>query len=331
MATYLIRRLLHTILVIWGALSLLFLLIWLMPGDVTTNGGDIAVARTEAVQRNLDRLYGLNDPLPVQYAKSLKRVVTLDFGRSAENRDIGEMLRESAATSARLAFWGILLITVVGVTAGVYSAARRNGLFDRFTGFVSIFLVAFPPFVMGILFQIVFGVVPFQNNWPSWLRFPVQWDQGAMTWIGPIPTGRTWKYLLFPVITVACVNLGSILRTSRATMLEVLRADYLRTAKAKGLGSRTVLFRHALRNAMIPIITAIGSEVPNVVGFAILTETVWNVPGLGFQISRSIFGQDTATVLAFCAIVVIVSALSSLLVDFSYGWLDPRVRLGDAS
>ncbi len=329
MATYLIRRIFHTLLVVWGALSLLFFLIWLMPGDVADRGGEVAAVQTDAIERNLDRLYGLDDPVWLQYLKSLQRVATLNFGTSATNRDIGEMLSEALATSGRLAFWGVLTYSILGVVAGVWAAARRNGLFDRFSGFLSILLVAFPPFVMGILLQITFGVIPFQRDWPQWLHFPPQWRQDEMTWFFVIPTGGTWRYLILPVITLACVNLGSILRTSRTVMLEVLRADYLRTAKAKGLSGRRVLYRHALRNAMIPIITTIGSDIPNTFGFAILTETVWNIPGLGFTISQSVFAQDTRTVLAFCGVVVIISAVSSLLVDMSYGWLDPRVRLGD--
>jgi oligopeptide transport system permease protein len=318
MTTYLIRRLLHTIVVVWGALTLLFFLIWLMPGDVADRGGEVAEIRTSAIQRNLDRLYGLDDPVWLQYVKSLMRIVTLDFGISSTNRDIGEMLGEAAITSGRLAFWGVLVYSVLGVTAGVFS------------GFTSILLVAFPPFVMGILLQIVFGVIPFQRDWPDWLHFPTDWRQSEMTWIGVIPTGETWRYLLLPVITLACVNLGTILRTSRTVMLEVLRAEYLRTARAKGISGRRVLYRHGLRNAMIPIVTTIGSDIPNTLGFAILTETVWNIPGLGYTISQSVFAQDTRTVLAFCGVVVIISAVTSLVVDMSYGWLDPRVRLGES-
>ena len=181
---------------------------------------------------------------------------------------------------------------------------------------------------MGILLQIVFGVIPFQKGWPRWLSFPVQWDQSAMSWFGPIPLGGTWKYLILPVITIACVNIGTIMRLSRTTMLEVLRADYMRTAAAKGLSRRRVLFHHGLRNAMVPIVTTVGSEVPNVFGFAILTETVWNVPGLGGTIAGAVFSQDGRTVMAFCGVIVLITALTSLLVDLSYGWLDPRVRFG---
>jgi ABC-type dipeptide/oligopeptide/nickel transport system permease component len=329
MGTFLLRRLFHTALVVWGALSLLFFLIWLMPGDVADRGGEVAAVQTDAIERNLDRLYGLDDPVWLQYVKSLERIATFDFGTSSTNRDIGEMLGEAVITSGRLAFWGVLLYSVLGVGAGVIAAARHNGLFDRFSGFVSIFLVAFPPFVMGILLQIVLGVIPFQRDWPRWLHFPTQWQQDRMTWFFVFPTGGTWKFLILPTITLACVNLGGILRTSRTVMLEVLRADYLRTAKAKGVTRRRVLFKHGLRNAMIPIVTNIGSDIPNTLGFAILTETVWNIPGLGFTISQSVFAQDTRTVLAFCGVVVLIAAITSLLVDLSYGWLDPRVRLGD--
>jgi ABC-type dipeptide/oligopeptide/nickel transport system permease component len=328
MGTYIIRRILNTFVMVWAALSFLFLLIWIIPGDIVSQTGDTDRSLTPAVKRNLDRLYGLDDPVPIQYLKSLRRVATFDFGNSAGNRPIITMLKESFAASGRLAFWGVLTYCILGIVSGVYSAVRRNGGFDRFSGFLSVVLNALPPFVMGILLQILFGVVAYQQNWPNWLKFPVQWTDGPQRWVmGVIPLGGTWRTLLLPVLTVASVEFANQARGSRSVMLEVLRADYLRTARAKGLSERTTLFKHGLRNAFIPIITSIGIAIPGTFGYAILTETVWNIPGLGGTIAGAVASQDTATVLAFGSVIIVITALITLLVDLLYGVIDPRVKV----
>ena len=329
MGTYLIKRLLHSLLVIWGAVTLLFVLIWIIPGDVISNAGDLDRSLTPAVRRNQERLYGLNDSVPVQYLKSLRRLITFNFGESKNNRQISVMLKEAFAASGRLAFWGILTYSVVGVITGVYAAVNRNGVFDRVSGFFTIVLNALPPFVMGILLQYNFGVLfgPLRWNFPVWARFPIQWDLGQQDWFGLIPLGSTWKTLILPVITIASVETASQARGARTVMLEVLRADYLRTARAKGLSERTTLFKHGLRNAFIPILTSIGIAIPNSFGYAILTETVWNIPGLGGTIGQAVGVQDTATVLAFVSVIVIITVVVTLLVDIMYGFIDPRVKL----
>jgi ABC-type dipeptide/oligopeptide/nickel transport system permease component len=329
MGTYLIRRLLHSLLVMWGAITFLFLLLWIIPGDITTQTGDIGRQQSPAVKANLDRLYGLDQPIHMQYLKSLRRIVTFDFGMSATNREISTMLKESFANSARLTFWGVLTYCTVGVITGVYSAVKRNGIFDRSSGAFTILLNALPPFVMGILLQFGLGVMPgpLKWNWPQWTRFPVQWDLGEQRWLALLPLGGTWRTLILPVITIASVESAGLARGSRSVMLEVLRADYLRTARAKGLGERTVLFKHGLRNAFIPIITSIGLAIPNTFGYAVLTETVWNIPGLGGTISQAVGSQDTATVLAFCSVIVLITVVITLMVDLLYGFIDPRVKV----
>jgi oligopeptide transport system permease protein len=331
MGTYILRRFLHGLLVLWGAITLLFILIWIMPGDIISNSGDIDRSMSPATRRNLERLYGLDDPVPIQYLKSLRRLVTLDFGMSVQNQKISEILKQAFADSGRLAFWGVITYSVVGVVSGVYSAVKRNGPFDRLSGFFTILLNALPPFVMGIMLQFAFGVLPgpLRWNWPQWAQFPVQWTLGERTWLfGLIPTGGTWRTLILPVITIASVETAGIARGSRTVMLEVLRADYLRTARAKGLSERTTLFKHGLRNALIPIVTSLGIAIPGTFGYAILTETVWNIPGLGGSISGAVAAQDTATVLALCSVIVFVTVTVTLVVDVLYGLIDPRVKVG---
>ncbi len=330
MGTYILRRFLHGLLVLWGSITLLFFLIWIMPGDIISNRGDIARRMTPATRRNLERLYGLSDPLPIQYLKSVRRLVTFNFGKTVNNEEISSVIKGAFADSGRLAFWGVLTYSIFGVVTGVYSAVKRNGFFDRFNGFFTILLNALPPFVMGIMLQFGLGVLPgpLRWNWPKWIQFPVQWTLGERTWFaGVIPTGGTWKTLILPVITIASVEAASIARGSRTVMLEVLRADYLRTARAKGLSERTTIFKHGLRNAFIPILTAIGLAIPNTFGYAILTETVWNIPGLGGSINQAVNSQDTAAVLALCTVIVVVTITVTLVVDVLYGAIDPRVKV----
>ncbi len=330
MGTYILRRLLHGVLVMWGAVTLLFVAIWVMPGDVISNSGDIDRSMTAATRRNLEKLYGLNDPLPVQYLKSLRRLITFDFGTSANNLPISTIMKQAFADSGRLTFWGVLTYTVAGVVSGVYAAVKRNGFFDRFSGFFTILLNSMPPLVMGILLQFFFGVLPgpLKWNWPNWARFPVQWTLGERRWFaGIIPLGGTWRTLILPVITIACVEAAGQARGARTVMLEVLRADYLRTARAKGLSERTTIFKHGLRNALIPIVTSVGLAIPNTFGYAILTETVWNIPGLGGSIGQAVGVQDTRTVLALCSVVVLITIFVTLLVDLLYSVIDPRVKV----
>lgn len=331
MGTYLARRLLHTVLIVWGGITVLFLLVQLMPGDVidTLIGSDRVVNPT--VRRNLERLYGLDQPMWVQYGKQLRNAFTFDFGVSYRtNQNVMDMLGESIVVSGRVAFWAIGSYSIIGVAVGVLAAARRHGLFDSASAFISVTLLAFPPFVMGLLLQYTTGVLPFKWGWPRWAQFPVQWDQGKVGWLmGIFPRGSDWKYLLPVVITLSCVNLGSLTRLARTTMLEVLRADYMRTASAKGLSRRTVIFKHGLRNALVPVVTSIGSDVPNVFGFAILTEAVWNIPGMGGAISQAALAQDVPVLVGFCSVIIVVTAVASLIVDFSYGLLDPRIRVAE--
>jgi oligopeptide transport system permease protein len=314
----------------WCAITLLFVAILVMPGDVISKSGDIDRAMTASTRRNLEKLYGLNDPIWVQYFKSIRRLVTFNFGTSANNLPISTIMKQAFADSGRLTFWGVLTYSVVGVVSGVVAAVRRNGFFDRFSGFFTILLNSMPPLVMGILLQFYFGVLPgpLKWNWPTWARFPVQWTLGERHWFaGVIPLGSTWKTLILPVITIASVEASGLARGARTVMLEVLRADYLRTARAKGLSERTTIFKHGLRNAMIPIITAIGLAIPNTFGYAILTESVWNIPGLGGSIGQAVGVQDTRTVLALCSVIVVITIVVTLLVDLLYSVIDPRVKI----
>jgi peptide/nickel transport system permease protein len=187
---------------------------------------------------------------------------------------------------------------------------------------------AIPVFVLGCVLQWLFAFKPNQWDWPEWARLRTS-GIGPDTWtFFFIPTGEQWRYLILPAITLASVTTALLARMTRGSMLEVLRADYMRTARAKGLRERDVVARHGMRNAMLPVVTLIGLDFGTAIGSAVLTETTFSWPGLGSQIVASVNDRDLPVLLGLTLAVVLVYAFVNLIVDISYAWFDPRIRLG---
>lgn len=333
MGPFVARRLLVTVPVVWAALTLLFALFFVLPGDpvelIAGGGGTRAVS--ESVRANIEARYGLDQPWYVQYAAYWGRTLTGDLGESyASRRSVGSILAATAVASARLAIWAVALEVALGITAGVLSAVRRYSFGDTLTTVSTAAVSAVPVFVLGYLFQHVFGIVPEQFGFPEWLRLPVQ-GIGPDTWtFFFVPTGDQWRYLLLPAVTLGSVSTALVARLTRTTMLEVNQADYMRAARAKGLSERRVVFRHGLRNALIPVVTLVGLDLANLIGSAILTETVFNWPGMGSSIAEAINARDAPVVLGGTLVLVVLYVLVNLLVDLSYGVFDPRIRVGRA-
>ncbi len=329
MGVYFVRRLAQLVLVAWGALTVIFFLFFLLPGDpadlLTGSDGKIPPATLEKIEAK----YGLDDPPLVQYANYMKRVATWDLGVSFKtNESVNEILGRTAKASIRLGFWALIIESVVGISTGVYSAVRRYSFGDAVVTVGTIAASAVPVFVLGLLFQQLFGVFPNQHGFPDWMRLPTG-GIGPDSWfLFVIPTGGQWKYLILPAITLASVSTAVVARVTRTTMIEVERSDYMRTARSKGLSERQVLMRHGLRNGMIPVVTLIAIDIGTVIGVAVLTETVFGWPGLGSRIARAISSRDYAVVLGLSIVVTILYAAANLLADLAYAWLDPRVRLG---
>jgi oligopeptide transport system permease protein len=227
--------------------------------------------------------------------------------------------------SVRLAIWAIIIEIIIGISVGLLSAVRRYSIADSFTTIGTAAVAAVPVFVLGVLLQRLLAVTPFQMDWA---RFRVQ-GIGPDSWtFFFIPTGEQWRYLLLPAVTLASVSTALAARMMRGSMLEVLGADYMRTARAKGLGERSVILRHGLRNALIPVVTLIGIDFGTVMGSAVLTETVFNWPGLGSRIAESVVARDAPVVLGLTLVIVVAYTVINLLVDLSYAWFDPRIRYG---
>ena len=332
MTGYLVRRLFLLLPTVFGALSFLFFVFFLLPGDPAEllSGGSGRVVDPGVVERTRER-YGLDDPVLVQFKDYWDRTVHWDLGESFVNgRSVNEILGDRAVASLRLGIWAVIIEVVVGISVGLLSAIRRYSIQDTATTVLTAAAAAIPVFVLGFVLQQLFAVQPFKNDWPDWARLRVQ-GIGPDSWtFFFIPTGEQWRYLVLPAVTLASVSTALATRMMRGSMLEVLRADYMRTARAKGLRERSVVLRHGLRNALIPVVTLIGIDFGTVIGSAILTETVFNWPGLGSQIASAVQSRDAPVVLGLTLAVVVAYTVINLLVDLSYAWFDPRIRLGES-
>jgi ABC-type dipeptide/oligopeptide/nickel transport system permease component len=286
------------------------------------------------VRERVEERYGLDDPIPVQFVDYWKRTLRWDLGESFHNRrSVNDILGERSVNSIRLAVWAILIEIVVGISVGLIAAIRRYSWSDRITTIVTAGASALPVFVLGFILQYGFAVYPNLHDWPDWIRLRTS-GLGPDSWsLFFIPRGDQWRYLILPAVALASVSTALAARMARGSMLEVMRADYMRTARAKGLRERQVVLGHGLRNAMLPVVTLIGIDFGTTIGAAILTETVFSWPGLGSAISDSVLQRDLPVTLGLTLVVVIAYSAINLLVDLSYAWFDPRIRLaqrGDA-
>ncbi|MEX2292589.1 MAG: ABC transporter permease [Acidimicrobiales bacterium] len=334
MPSYIIRRVLLIIPTVFLALSFLFFLFFTLPGDpvnLIAGGGDRTI--DPGVLQRIEERYGLDDPVPVQFVNYWKRTATWDLGESyVDRRSVNEILGDKSINSLRLATWAIIIEIVVGISVGLVSAVRRYSLADRLTTIATASMSAVPVFVLGFLLQYAFAVYPNLHDWPEWFRMRTS-RLGPDEWrFFFIPANlEQVRYLILPAVTLASVSTALAARMTRGSMLEVLGADYMRTARAKGLRERQIVARHGLRNAMLPIVTLIGIDFGTVIGAAVLTETVFSWPGLGSEIARSVIARNIPVALGLTLVVVLAYTIINLLVDLSYAWFDPRIRLGQES
>ena len=338
MTSFILRRVLLIIPTVFFAISFLFFLFYALPGDPATLIAGGADRNPNPIQiEQINEKYGLDDPILVQFGNYWKRTLSGDLGESFQRgRSVNELIADKAPNSIRLGIWAILLETTVGILVGLYSAIRRYSITDKLTTVATALASAVPVFVLGFILQYVFAVLPTQQGWPDWLKLRtsgIAAPRADEEWLFFfIPTGPgQWRYLVLPAITLASVSTALVARLMRGSMLEVASADYMRTARSKGLSERQVIFGHGLRNAMLPVVTLIGIDIGLVVGSAILTETAFSWPGLGSTIADSVRSRDLPVVLGFTLVVAVVVSVVNLLVDISYAWFDPRVRLGEAT
>jgi len=306
MLTFILHRLLGALLVIFGVITIVFLLIHMIPGDPVEImlGESAATADREALRVAL----GLNRPLPVQFQHYLSKLLHLDMGISIHfRRPVSDLLVERLPATAILAALTLLLTVMMALPLGIMAAVRRGSLWDSGAMSLSMLGISIPNFWLGPLLILVFSL------WLGW--FPVSGHSGPGS-------------VVLPALTLSTGLVAVLSRMVRSSMLEVLGEDYMRTAKAKGMPPQRVILHHGLRNALLPVITLLGLQLGALLAGAVITETVFSWPGVGLLTIESIQSRDYPVVQACVLLISVTYVLVNLLTDLAYAWIDPRIRLG---
>ncbi len=312
MLNYIARRLLFAIPVLIGASFLVFISIRFIPGDpAVAIAGELATPEYIAQVREQ---MGLDEPLLVQYGLYLQRTLQGDWGQSVRTRvPVTQEIMERLPRTLQLAAWSLAIAALFGIPIGVVSATRANSWIDTTSMIFALLGVSMPIFWLGLMLMIFFSV-----QMTAWL---------GLTQPFLPPTGsETWRHAIMPVIALSANSMAIQARMTRATMLEVLRADYIRAARAKGVREQVVVYKHALRNAMVPIVTIIGLQFGTLLGGAVLTETVFAWPGIGRLLIDSISFRDYPVIQGTVLLIAGGFVLVNLLVDITYAYLNPRIR-----
>ncbi|MEV0985430.1 ABC transporter permease [Streptomyces sp. NPDC049949] len=305
MGRYVIRRLLQMIPVFIGSTFLIFFMVYALGDPVAALFGDKAPDPATAARIRKD-LY-LDRPLWEQYLHYMGQIFQGDFGTAFNGQPVTELMASAFPVTLRLTIVAIFFEVVIGITLGVISGLRRGKSVDTSVLVLTLVVISVPTFVTGYLLQYLFGV-----KW-GWVRPTVSPD-------------APFNELILPGIVLALVSLAYVTRLSRTSIAENVAADYVRTAVAKGLPRRRVVTRHLLRNSLIPVVTFIGTDIGALMGGAIVTERIFNIHGVGYQLYQGILRNNSPTVVGFVTILVIVFLLANLLVDLLYAVLDPRIR-----
>jgi len=307
MLYYIAKRILQIIPVIIGITILLFVLLYVIPEDPAQLM--LEKGATPQALQNLREKIGTDKPVYVQYWRYVKQLSKGDLGDSYRyRRPVNTILAEHYPNSIKLAVAAIIIETIIGLIAGIISAVRKYSFLDVLVTISTTIIVCIPVYWLGMLLQIGLGLKL------GWLPMSGMGD-------GSI------KYYILPAITLAAVSTAFVARITRSTMLDVMSNDYIRTAYAKGLSNNSVIYKHALKNALIPIITYIGIDLGSLMGGAILTETIFAWPGVGRTIYLAILQRDAPVVIGGTIILVLIFVFINLIVDIIYAFLDPRIRL----
>lgn len=328
---YLLKRLLQIVPTLLGITLITFLIIQLAPGNpaalkirMTGQGqlGDNAIS--QQIIEDTKKLYGLDKPLPIQYALWVKRIFTLDFGSSfKDHRKVWDKIAERLPITIQLNLISILLVYLISIPCGVYSATHSGSTIDRILTLFFFFLYSLPSFWVAVLLIMLLGGGDF------WDLFPVYGISsiGAENW--PFLqwlADRAW-HLILPVFCLTYGEWAYLSRLARADMLEVIREDYVRTARAKGLSERVVIFKHAFRNALLPIVTLFAFLLPAMFGGSVIIESIFSIPGMGQLGFEAVLSRDYPVIMAITTISAFLTLIGLLLSDILYALLDPRIKL----
>lgn len=308
MIKFIVRRMLWAIPVLWLVATVTFFLMHATPGspwDAKNRGGRL----DPRLQASFDRQYGLDQPLIVQYGIYLKNAVHLDFGTSYqyEGTPVVSLIEKGFPYSAKIGVFGLLFAVVIGIPVGILAALKQNTVADYVSLFIATIGYTIPSFVIGIFALVIFAV--------------------KLNWVSVLFDG-SWKSYILPSVVLGLGTAAFIARLARSSILEILRQDYVRTARAKGLRSGTINFRHVIRNGMVPIVTVLGPALAALITGTIIIEQVFAVPGMGYTFIASINARDYPLIMATTIFYAFVVVLGNLLVDITYGFLDPRIKVG---
>ncbi|ARJ51418.1 oligopeptide ABC transporter permease [Staphylococcus lutrae] len=303
MLRYTLKRLLYMVISLFIIITITFFLMKLMPGSPFNDE-----KLSEQQKTILNEKYGLNDPLPVQYANYMKNVVKGDFGNSFQydNQPVWDLIKPRLVPSVQMGLFAMVIGVILGVILGVIAATRQNSWVDYLATFISVIAISVPSFVLAVLLQYVFAV---RLQW-----FPVAGWEGLST-------------AVLPSLALSAVVLATVARYIRAEMIEVLSSDYILLARAKGNSTARVLFGHALRNALIPVVTILVPMLASILTGTLTIENIFGVPGLGDQFVRSITTNDFSVIMAITLLFSTLFIVSIFIVDVLYGLIDPRIRL----
>jgi oligopeptide transport system permease protein len=303
---YIARRLLQAIPVVLGSTLLIYAMVFLQPGDpIRALFGERGAP--DAVVEQLRNQYNLDQPFLIQWLLFLKGAIVGDLGQSFSGRPVADMIGEAFPVTVQLAMMALVFEAVLGVIAGTVAGLRKGKLFDSSMLVTSLVVIAVPIFVFGFLLQLVFGV--------------------KLDWFPATVGGNASFYtLLLPAIVLGSVSFAYVLRLTRTSVARNMSADHVRTARAKGLTEGLVVRRHVLRNSLIPTVTFLGADLGALMAGAIVTEGIFNIPGIGNLVFRAIVLGESPTVVSVVTVMVLVYVVTSLIVDILYAWLDPRIR-----
>ena len=321
MLSHILRRLAQSFLVM-AAVSLISFSLFNFVGDPVNNMVGQEATREDRIR--IRQELGLDDPVFTQYARFVRNAIQGDFGLSYRiKRPVGELIKERLPATLELVFVSAIIALVVGISAGVYTGIRRNGFLSKSILSTSLVGVSLPTFIIGIGLIYLFAVTL------RWL--PSSGRAGVVElgwWKTSFLTVDGWRSIILPAITLSLFQLTMILRLVRAEMLEVMQADYIKFARARGLSERAINFVHALKNTLVPVITIIGLNIGGLIAFSVITETVFQWPGTGLMFIQAVDFADIPIMAAYLCFVALVFVVVNLVVDLLYIVIDPRIRLG---
>jgi peptide/nickel transport system permease protein len=307
---------------IFGITLITFIVIHLAPGSPVEVQTEMSLKVTAQAKENLKKLYGLDKPLHIQYLEWLKRFLELDFGKSfVDGRNVLNKIVERIPITLTINILSLILIFIVAIPIGILSATRQYSLFDKLSTVFVFIGFSTPTFWLALLLMILFGV--------TMGILPISGIQSIdVSEMGPFDRLLDWiKHLILPVGVSAFGGIAGLSRYSRSSMLEVIRQDYIKTAKAKGLPETEVIFKHAFRNALMPIVTILGLSVPGLIGGGVIFETIFAIPGMGQLFYSSTMARDYPTIMGILVIGATLTLFGNLIADISYAIVDPRVRV----